>query len=251
MSGEDAIVFSILDDKAKIAGYTWLIEQSTSSFYVKAQYKPMQVTKISLHGPDPKHPGKHHFRLDFEHSGPAGKAIKAGGGWSIDGSLTMPLYFPGRRVNKRTLHVVRFSAEWDMYIKGIPSAPTPTIKEKATLHAKLKAPPRLKVTHVDVFVSWVRPYWENESKARLRDAGMGPLKNSAGMYLTVLNYQRSVFAQPDPFGDIRHGIPIEQCTRGIAARLDPSGFIWLCEKMIPNTEMSATVPPAPGGAPNP
>jgi hypothetical protein len=71
-------------------------------------------------------------------------------------SSTLPLYFEGKRINKRTVHVVRFSAEAGMYAKGIPSAPTPSRKEKATLHASLAAPPFGKVAHVDLFLSSVR-----------------------------------------------------------------------------------------------
>ena len=63
----------------------------------------------------------------------------------------MPLYFPGRKVNKRTLHAV------------------------------LSAPPRLWVAPVDIFLSTVRPYWENE-----RD----PAKRWA--HLTGLARQREV-----------------------------------------------------------
>lgn len=64
--------------------------------------------------------------------------MNAGGGWSTD-ALQLPLYFTGRQINKRTVHVVRFSAEWDMYVKGIPSAPNPTTKQKAMLHAAIAA----------------------------------------------------------------------------------------------------------------
>jgi len=74
------------------------------------------MTRVSLHGPDRNHVGKQHFRLDFDHPGPAGKSVAAGGGWSTD-ALQLPLYFPGRRVDKRTVDIVRFSAEWDMYVK--------------------------------------------------------------------------------------------------------------------------------------
>jgi hypothetical protein len=249
MNNEDAIVFSIVDPVAKIAGYTWLIEWTATSFYIKSTYKPLQMAKISLHGPDPKHIGKQHFRLDFDHPGPAAKAVNAGGGWSTD-ALQLPLYFKGRQVNKRTVHIVRFSAESGMYEKCIPTAPNPVVKQKATLHAIVAAPPPGKVTHVDVFLSNVRPYWENETKARKLDAGMGPIVNSAGMFLTAINYQRPASDQPDPFGDIRGGVPLDQCVRGIAQRLDPSGFLWVCEKMIPRSAVgSSSVPPRPGGAP--
>jgi hypothetical protein len=69
---------------------------------------------------------------------------------------------------------------------------------------------------------------------------------------TALNYIWPATARPDPFGDIRGGVPLDQCVRGIAARLDPSGFLWLCEKMIPRSKFSsASPPPSPGGAPPP
>lgn len=248
MDGQHAIVFSILDREAMIAGYTWLIEWSTTSFYIKSTYKPLQMTKVSIHGPDPKHVGKQHFRLDFEHKDPATKAASAGGGWSTK-ALQLPLYFDGRRVNKRTLHVVRFSATADMYAKGIPSAPNPPVKQKATLHAAVAAPPPGKVTHVDLFLSTVRPYWPNENKTRARDAGMGPIVNSAGLYLTAVNYQWSATKEPDPFGDVRGDVPLDQCVRGIAERLDSSGFLWVCEKVIPRSKMTSAAPPRPGGAP--
>ncbi|SLC59839.1 Uncharacterised protein [Mycobacteroides abscessus subsp. massiliense] len=224
MDGEHAIVFSIFDRAAKIAGYTWLIEWSTTSFYIKSMYKPMRMLKVSIHGPDPKHIGKQHFRLDFDHPKPAQMAVSAGGGWST-GSLQLPLYFHGRRVNKRTVHIARFSAEWSMYVRGVPSAPMPSKRPKATLHALVAAPAVGKVTHVDVFLSNVRPYWGKETKARVQDAGMGPIVNSAGMYLTAVNYQRPVEDQPDPFGDVRDGVPLDDCVRGIGERLDPSGFL--------------------------
>jgi hypothetical protein len=67
MNGQNAIVFSILDRAAKIAGYTWLIEWSTTSFYLRSPYKPLQMAKVSIHSPDPKDIGKQHFRLDFDY----------------------------------------------------------------------------------------------------------------------------------------------------------------------------------------
>jgi hypothetical protein len=78
---------------------------------------------------------------------------------------------------------------------------------------------------------------------------MGPIVNSAGLYLTAVNYQVSSTAEPDPFGDVSDGEPIDQCVRGIGERLDPSGFLWICEKMIPRTKVGSTSPPPPSGAP--
>jgi hypothetical protein len=37
MDGQHAIEFFILDREAKIAGYTWLIEWATTSFYISSR----------------------------------------------------------------------------------------------------------------------------------------------------------------------------------------------------------------------
>lgn len=249
MNGEHAIVFSIMDRAARRYGYGWLIEWSTSSFYIKSTYKPLQLMKVSIHGSDPKHIGKQHFRLDFDRPDLARKAANAGGAWTEDGAQ-LPLYFDGRPINKRTKHIVRFSVEAEMYAAGIPSAPVPKLKKKATLHAALSAPPPGKVTHVDLFLSTVRPYWPKESNVRAHDAGMGPIANTSGLYLTAVNYQEPAAKEPDPFGDVRAGEPIDQCVRAIGESVDPAGFLWICEKMIPRSKVgSPALPRTPSGAP--
>jgi hypothetical protein len=66
------------------------------------------------------------------------------------------------------------------------------------------------------------------------------------MYLTAVNCQEPATEEPDPFGDVREGVPLDQSVRGIAERLDPSGFLWVCQKMIPRTKVGTTSPlPAP------
>ena len=107
MDGEDAIVFCILDKETGVCGYTWFIESHRTSFYIKSTYKPLQTMQVSIHGPDPDHVGKQHFRFDFTTPEEARKAINAGGGWSPFGN-PMPWYFTGRRVNKRTVQLARF-----------------------------------------------------------------------------------------------------------------------------------------------
>jgi len=47
------------------------------------------------------------------------RATSAGGRWS-SGSDPLPYYFAGRQVNDHAAHLVRFSAEWDTFIKGAP-----------------------------------------------------------------------------------------------------------------------------------
>lgn len=246
MDGQDSIVFCIIDKETGVCGYTWYIEAHRTSFYIKSTYKPMQMVKVSIHGPDtlPENVGKQHYRLGFTDPKQAEKAIRAGGGWGGFGQQ-LPLRFEGRPVNKRTVHLARFSAEWSMFRRGMQRGPDPDVKEKATLHAYVDAPSLGMVTHVDLYLSKVRPYWQNnrEKLIRSRNAGFGPLVNEAGMYLTAVISQKSANKEPDPFGDPSKGVPHEDCIRGIAEGVDETGLLWICEKMIPKTSVHAINPP--------
>jgi hypothetical protein len=139
MDGEDAIVFCIMNRETGVCGYTWFIEPHRTSFYIKSIYRPLQTMKVSIHGPDPNHVGKQHFRFDFTSPREAQKAINAGGGWAPFGD-PMPWYFTGRPVNKRTVHLARFSAERNMFRRGMQRGPDPESKSKATLNAVVGAP---------------------------------------------------------------------------------------------------------------
>lgn len=119
MQQQHAIEFFFIAEASSVWGFHWLIEWSTSSFYVKCLHPAMQSAKVSLHGPDPKHPGKQHLRFDLEHDDVLEKATKAGSHWS-SGSDRLPFYFGGRQVNDHAAHIVRFSAEWNTFIKGAP-----------------------------------------------------------------------------------------------------------------------------------
>ncbi|MDQ1306100.1 MAG: hypothetical protein QG671_1932 [Actinomycetota bacterium] len=82
MQRQHAIEFFFLGEATSLWGFHWLIEWSTSSFYVKCLHPVLQAAKVSLHGPDPKHPGKQHLRFYLDTPTIVQKAEKAGGRWS-------------------------------------------------------------------------------------------------------------------------------------------------------------------------
>jgi hypothetical protein len=92
---------------------------------------------------------------------------------------------------------------------------------------------------VDVYLSVGDPYWPNEAAARAAWAGMGPISNAIGMNLTAVSVQRPITLEPDPYGDVRGDAPLDQCVRGLAAVVDETSLLWLCEKVIPYTELDA------------
>jgi len=121
---------------------------------------------------------------------------------------------------------------------------------KATLHAKVDAPPEGRVTHVDLYLSRVRPFWRNTKELEIRAAraGMGPLVNDAGMFLTAIICREDVAtAEPDPLGDVSEGLPADQLVRGVADAVDPTGLLWVCEKMIPRSKLTTATPPPQKG----
>jgi hypothetical protein len=241
MEGEDAILACIGNRSKRRFGYASFIEWHKTSFYIKSQYPPLQTTKVSIHGPDPRpqHVGKQHFRLDLDRDQAVKSALAAGGGWGSDPGFEPPLVFSGRSIHDDASHIVRFSAEWSMFVKNIPSAPTPKLDRRATLNTIVAAPPPGRVTHIDLYVSNQVPYWPDEAKVRARNAGVGPIVNDANMYLTGVVSQEAVAYEPDPFGDLVGSTPLKDCVRGVAAGVDATGLLWLTEKMLPRTFVAA------------
>ena len=240
MQQQHAIEFFFIARATSLWGYHWLIEWSTSSFYIKCLHPGMQTTKVSLHGPDPKHPGRQHLRFDLDHTDVLEKAKKAGGGWSSR-SAPLPYYFTGRQVNDHAAHIVRFSGEWDTFIKGAPGPGNSRgPRQKSTFRALVAAPPKDRVSHVDVYLSLGDPYWPDEADVRATNAGMGPITNSIGMSLTAVSAQRRAAWQPDPFGNVRGDAPLDQCVRCVGAAVDETSLLWLCEKVVPRSEFDPT-----------
>ena len=151
---QHAIEFFFIAEASSLWGFHWLIEWSTSSFYVKCLHPAMQSAKVSLHGPDPKHLGKQHLRFDLDHTDVLEKATKAGSHWS-SGSDRLPFYFGGRQVNDHAAHIVRFSAEWNTFIKGAPGPGNSRgPREKSTFRALVRAPEGPRLTRRPVPQHW-------------------------------------------------------------------------------------------------
>ena len=230
----DAIAFGIFDLENEVVGFSWLIEWTTTSFYIKFQQRSVQLAKVSLHGPDPNHLGKQHFRFDLTETKLVEKAQRAGSGWSTFGS-GFPYYFTGRPINKRTVHAVRFSATADMFRPGVPIGPAPKMFEKVDIHARVPAPQPSRVVHLDVFVSTVRPYEPRITSKRIvgQEGQRWYMKNQAGMYLTAVATDRLAIKHPDPIGDTRKGAPVSDCMRTVAVTVDETQLLWIAEKLVP------------------
>ena len=51
---------------------------------------------------------------------------------------------------------------------------------------------------LDLVISYDAPYWPHAERSEADNSRLGPLKNDAGMYLTVTSLHRNVITHPAP-----------------------------------------------------
>lgn len=239
MDGAKAVTFVVHNKRNNVTGFAWRIGAGRTSFYIKPQHISMSAMKVSLHGPDERHPKGPFFRFGVDRSA-ADQATAAGGRWW--GTPPEPLYFSGRPIKPGVRLAVRFSVGWSMFATGTPSAPTPVISKSSTLSARMDSPRLLRAVHTDLYISERNePYWPDEAATRRANAGMGPIINDAGQILTAVNTQVQIDKEPDPF-HVRQGnfsdepIRSEARARALAVDVDTTGLLWICEKLVPHSE---------------
>ena len=234
------------NDGTAIDGWHWLIEWTTTSFYIKSKNPAVQAMKVSMHGPDPRpqHRGREHFRFDLERTNQdrAARAVAAGARWLTDTS-ELPHHFEGREVNDNVKLIVRFSVGHDAYVAGAPAAGGSDWPEQEAMKGIVPLPAEGRVSHVDIFLSDNgEPYWPDEDKVRATRSGLGFIRNSLDWCLSAVVFDRPVDYQPDPCGDLRGDTPVSQCSRGLASTVDETSLLWLCEKLIPFDEAEEPSP---------
>lgn len=216
--------------------YTWRVGARSTSFYVKPVYAALAAFKISLHGPDPRPallPG-----LRFGVDASAGPVMRSSGGTVVQRDLPNgQKWFKGEDAEGKARLAVRFRVTSDLFGDRIPPAPRPTKNLKASSRGYLIPPPPLgSVNDVEIYVAPNAPYWPHETRARLEDACIGPIRNDAGQFLTGLSIRRSVDDPVDPPKGMSQRIePGKQSIRAVNARVDDHEVLWVLEEWMPRT----------------
>lgn len=215
------------------ASFAWRIWSNGTSFYLKSTAPGMKRLKLSLHGDDPRHPSGGGFKLGFDSSAnsvPGETAEVIQGAW--------PIWFPGRRMvggpDSNVLHVARFRWTWDACTRLPPAGDPGKVRAKERA-GRLPFPPEPgDAIDVDLVLSDVGPHWPREKVSRPRNACLGPLRNDADQWLTGVVAKRRAFMYPPPptmDGSPRSPVPTSSsdAVRGIEARVDPDGVMWIIE----------------------
>lgn len=211
-------------------GYTWKLWWKRTSFYLTPRSAGLGGWKISLHGPDPRHPGGPGFKLAQDGSPPPQDQV-----WmqATDGFL--PCWFPGEPVREGAYRVVRLRWTADLFTTEAPPGPSTGNVGNGFEGRLLEPPPPGFATDVDLILAKYAPYYgENPREVFDQNAVIGPLMSQAGEYLTGIVVRRSLATTPTPANLITAPPPdsAEDAVRGIAAGLSQQGFIWACEALM-------------------
>ncbi|HKH55881.1 MAG TPA: hypothetical protein VKA58_10550 [Propionibacteriaceae bacterium] len=221
-------------------GFTWRVWPSRTSFYLKSRAPGMGLLKLSIHGDDPRHPGLAGFKIGMDSEDQYQAAVTAGEIGSIR-SGDWPMWFPGKDIGHNALLVVRLRWTWDACMR-LPPAPPPGELKKDAVGLVAPSPPGPgDAVDVDLIVAFGKPYWLRERKARADNAVLGPLRNDADLWLTGTVVKRvAAHRAPPPHavGPVPTGRQDE--VRGLAATVDPEGFLWLIEQRMSRSALTAT-----------
>ncbi|HWA67817.1 MAG TPA: hypothetical protein VG899_15755 [Mycobacteriales bacterium] len=210
--------------------YVWRVWARGTSFYLKARYKPLTHWKVSLHGPDPRHPGLDGFKLACE---AAPDALPTDAGQLVSPGMERT-WFMGKEMAPGVRHVMRIRTDFTLFLPGVPSAPNPGKIREDDLGALIPPPAPLCAADVDFYVSNGAPYWAGGSKSKRANARLGPIANEAGQVLTAVSSQRLMVKFPSPPSLEQAPRPqgAGDSVRGFSGSFDEDQVLWIREMLL-------------------
>jgi hypothetical protein len=233
-----ALKLLVGDRSTNVCSYAWRLWARGTSFYVKPLFAPFATHKISLHGPDSRHPAPF-LSIGRDRDAPTvnAAAVVAEGEFAAGRVL-----FPGHLSGPGARLVVRIRVPWLMLNPHHPSAPVPPDALKPGQQGLIAPPPpSMRAVDFDLYVCDRRPWWPNEKQARRDGATLGPLTNEAGQHLTGVCMNRSVATEPTP-REASAPAPLGDAdrTRGLGMAVDHRGFLWIVEQWMSSAFVEAS-----------
>lgn len=208
-------------------GLTWRVWSAGTSFYIKTREPGLAESKVSLHGPDPRHarPG-FKFGRDTSVVGRPAAAVNTGD--------PLPWWFPGKDDANNLTHAIRICVPADTLVGGTPNGGEPGTVRSRMFAGLLEAPPAGSSAMLDLYVSPGPPEFPNHQQLDQLHALHGPVVNTAGQYLSGVT--RIV---PDDRLDLSHlqrDTPEPEspadAARGVQVAIDGDGVLWLVERVL-------------------
>lgn len=224
---DNTILFLVGDREPPRYGLTWRIWSGGTSFYIKTRESGLAQSKVSLHGPDPRglSPG-FKFGRDSSVREDLAAAVNTGG--------PLPWWFPGKQEVNDLTHAIRICVPADTLRDDAPNGGDPGNVRERMFAGLLQVPPEGSSAMLDLYVSPEPPRFPIRAVLDARNAMHGPIKNSAGQYLSgvtrILADDRLTFPPrnlPVPAPHSR-----EDAVRGVEAGVSEDGVLWLIERVL-------------------
>lgn len=185
-------------------GNVWRITAKKTDFYLETfggSFSKKSAFHLSIHGPNEQHNNGHRFHLKADPRAVASAREKGHfvlhdlppEGYAVDGELIEPGVY----------RVARLRWTWDLQRDrfrqaAINPGPWPKIPDGIAARKLSGKLGQNDAADVELFVSYNGPYWPDGERSLRDNARLGPLRNSAGMWLTATSYRRSQTKYPTP-----------------------------------------------------
>lgn len=197
MKKEQIIV--LMSDDGQPRGNVWKITAKKTDFYLDFEGDHGGGFHLSLHGPNDRFDG-HRFHVKADRQ----KVRKArAGGHFLEHGLGEGHEFDGVKIADDAYLVARLRWSWDLQRQRFNRAARTTVAIPqledgiSGKFVETRLPPN-GAWDVDLVVSYGQPHWPDAGLSEKDDARLGPLTNSAGMWLTATSYYRSLMRDPTP-----------------------------------------------------
>ncbi|MFF4880223.1 hypothetical protein [Micromonospora sp. NPDC000668] len=182
-------------------GSIWRFTAQKTDFYLKAVGRRNSLFHLSAHGPNEQHPSGHRFHLKVDQA--AMTRRERSGDFVIHSVPDAGHPVTGEELAPGVFRVARI--RWQRELQDGPfreyAAYRGTLPEITDTRAGRVLQRPLEVgdaADLDVVISYDKEHWLEGEKSFEDNARLGPLRNDAGMYLTVVSYHRTEGERPTP-----------------------------------------------------
>lgn len=223
----NTLLFLVGDRERQRWGLTWRIWSAGTSFYIKTREPGLAESKISLHGPDPRHP-RPGFKFGRDDS------VQPGGATSINTGPALPWWFPGKPDVNELTHAIRICVAADTFADGLPNGSDPGTSRSRAFAGLLPRPPAGSSALIDLYISPGPPDFPIRAKLDQLNALHGPIVNTTGQHLSAIT--RILPNERLGRAHLKEDVPVPKASadavRGVQAGIDDDGVLWLVERVL-------------------
>jgi hypothetical protein len=244
MQRQQILVAFGVEGAGEALGNVWRLTAKNTDFYLDP-VGDAGAFHLSMHGPSDSNPDGYRFHVKVDQR--AAASISAQGGFIVHQLPRKGYAVDGVAIAPGAFLVARIRWLWDLqrprFRQAAASGALPEIPADASAARLTKELEPNDGADLDLVVSYGGPHWPAETSER-DNSRLGPLQNSAGMWLTATSYRRSQSKYPAPKGLVpplpRAGQEPNRILGGGQGDNAPADIFWFVEAITTRTIIEAT-----------